>query len=135
MAQDKGNVIQDVLQNGQLAWRLYTDHRVSTALKVLLPVAAFAYFLLPLDFLPDFIPVLGQLDEVAIILLLVRLFISMAPAEVVAEYRGDTATANAGTDAGASAKNKAGSGKASKNASRNGREDVIDADFRVVNDD
>lgn len=133
MAQDKdkSNVIQDVLQNGQLAWRLYTDSRVSTALKVLLPVAAFAYFLLPLDFLPDFIPVIGQLDEVAIILLLVRLFISMAPQEVVAEHRGETASAGAAAGAQNTTSSKAGS----KNAGRNGREDVIDADFRVVNDD
>ncbi|MFZ2489153.1 MAG: YkvA family protein [Anaerolineae bacterium] len=132
MAQDKdkSNVIQDVLQNGQLAWRLYTDSRVSTALKVLLPVAAFAYFLLPLDFLPDFIPVIGQLDEVAIVLLLMQLFISMAPQEVVAEHRGETASTAAG------AQSTTSSSKArSKNTARNGREDVIDADFRVVNDD
>lgn len=123
------NILQDIWQNLQLAFRLYGDPRVSILLKTMAPVVALAYIVMPIDLLPDFIPVLGQLDEVAIILLLVRLFISLAPPEVVAEYRGEApaSTANAGTGASSQAKS---SGAAPKPA----REDVIDADFRVVND-
>ncbi|MFZ2359725.1 MAG: YkvA family protein [Anaerolineae bacterium] len=121
------NVLQDIWQNLQLAFRLYGDPRVSLLLKTMAPVAALAYFIMPIDLLPDFIPVLGQLDEVAIILLLIRLFISLAPPEVVAEHRGE-APASAGS---------AGTGSTSQAKSKGpkpGREDVIDADFRVVND-
>ncbi len=70
------------------------------------PVVALAYIIMPIDLLPDFIPVLGQLDEVAIILLLVRLFISLAPPEVVAEYRGDAPASSAGS-AGSGASSQA----------------------------
>ncbi len=130
MAQANGdqanNVFQDIWQNFQLAFRLYGDRRVSLLLKMMAPVAALAYFIMPIDLLPDFIPVLGQLDEVAIVLLLMRLFISLAPPEVVAEYRGD-----APASAGAGASNQA---KSSGAAPKPAREDVIDADFRVVND-
>ena len=82
-----GNILEDILLNGQLAWKLMTDPRVTMMSKVLIPLAGFLYFISPIDFLPDFIPVLGQLDEVAILLLLVRLFIAVAPQEVVAEYK------------------------------------------------
>ena len=123
------NILQDIWQNLQLAFRLYGDPRVSMLLKTMAPVVALAYIIMPIDLLPDFIPVLGQLDEVAIILLLVRLFISLAPPEVVAEYRGhaSASTANAGAGASSQTKNSSASSKPA-------REDVIDADFRVVND-
>ena len=123
------NILQDIWQNLQLAFRLYGDPRVSMLLKTMAPVVALAYVIMPIDLLPDFIPVLGQLDEVAIALLLVRLFIALAPPEVVAEYRGEAPASTAGAGAGASSQTK-GSGATPKPA----REDVIDADFRVVND-
>lgn len=128
---EKTNILQEIWQNGQLAWRLYTDPRVSFLLKAMVPVLGLAYFIMPIDLLPDFIPVLGQLDEVAIVLLLVRLFIALAPQDVVAEYKGDAT----GAQAGPSAQSTAGSG-ASRNgaAPKTGRDDVIDADYRVVND-
>jgi uncharacterized membrane protein YkvA (DUF1232 family) len=125
------NIFQEIWQNGQLAWRLYTDRRVSVLLKALVPVAALAYFIMPIDLLPDFIPVLGQLDEVAVVLLLVRLFISLAPPDVVAEYKGEAPSGKTGPSA------QAASGASSQRhgaASKTAREDVIDADFRVVND-
>lgn len=125
------NILQEIWQNGQLAWRLYTDRRVSALLKALVPVAALAYFIMPIDLLPDFIPVLGQLDEVAIVLLLIRLFISLAPPDVVAEYKGQTASGKTGPSAQASP----GAGAQRNGAApKSAREDVIDADFRVVSD-
>jgi uncharacterized membrane protein YkvA (DUF1232 family) len=128
---EKTNILQEIWQNGQLAWRLYTDPRVSFLLKAMVPVLGLAYFIMPIDLLPDFIPVLGQLDEVAIVLLLVRLFIALAPPDVVADYKGGAS----GSQAGPSAQNAAGSGASSNGAApKTAREDVIDADYRVVND-
>jgi uncharacterized membrane protein YkvA (DUF1232 family) len=77
----------EILRNGQLAFKLMQDPRVATATKILIPVIVAAYVLSPIDLVPDFIPVLGQLDDLAIIALAVKLFISLAPPAVVAEYR------------------------------------------------
>jgi uncharacterized membrane protein YkvA (DUF1232 family) len=120
------NILQEIWQNGQLAWRLYGDPRVSFLLKAMTPVLGLAYFIMPIDLLPDLIPVLGQLDEIAVFLLLMRLFISLAPPELVAEHRSKLAGHSA--DAAGPTASAAGAGPASS------REDVIDADYRVMND-
>lgn len=121
------SILQEIWQNGQLALRLFADGRVPLMLKALIPAAALAYIIMPIDLLPDFIPVLGQLDEVAIILLLMRLFVSLAPQDVVAEYRDQKASGAAGASASSQS-------HAHDSASKASRDDVIDADFRVVND-
>ena len=123
------NILQEIWQNGQLALRLFMDGRVPLMLKALVPTAALAYVILPIDLLPDFIPVLGQLDEVAIILLLMRLFVSLAPQEVVAEHRQHMAGGAESAASGA-----APQGQRAGAAPKNSRDDVIDADFRVVSD-
>jgi uncharacterized membrane protein YkvA (DUF1232 family) len=46
-----------------------------------------AYALSPIDLIPDFIPVLGYLDELILLPLAIRLAIRLVPAEVMAEHR------------------------------------------------
>ena len=46
-----------------------------------------AYALSPIDFIPDFIPVLGYLDDSIILPLLVALTVKFIPKDVFAEYR------------------------------------------------
>ena len=46
-----------------------------------------AYALSPIDFIPDFIPVLGYLDDLIILPLLVALTIKFIPNDVFDEYR------------------------------------------------
>ena len=46
-----------------------------------------AYALSPIDFIPDFIPFLGYLDDLIILPLLVALTVRFIPADVFAEYR------------------------------------------------
>lgn len=129
-----GSFFQELLLNGQIAWHLYTDPRVSLLLKAAVPIAALLYFILPIDLLPDFIPVIGQLDEVALVLLLIRLFVSLAPADVVEEYRRGARGSDASAKTGPTpnAKTKTSSNGAGPQAPFS---DVVDAEYRVVNDD
>jgi uncharacterized membrane protein YkvA (DUF1232 family) len=46
-----------------------------------------AYALSPIDFIPDFIPVIGYLDDVLIVGLLVMLALRLVPREVWQEKR------------------------------------------------
>lgn len=74
----------------RLAWRLLRDPRVGGA-KYLLPCIAVLYLLSPVDLLPDFVPIVGQIDDlgalVLMMVLLLRSIVWMAPSAVVAEHR------------------------------------------------
>jgi len=50
-----------------------------------------AYALSPIDLIPDFIPVLGYLDELVLLPLGVLLAIQMIPAEIFTEHRRQAA--------------------------------------------
>lgn len=77
----------------RVAWRLFLDRRVAPAVKFI-PLLALVYLLSPVDFLPDLVPAAGQLDDVAIILLALRLFVHLAPPDVVARYQAEVAESN-----------------------------------------
>lgn len=69
----------------KLLWGLSKDSRVPAPAKGLL-LAALAYVVSPIDLIPDFIPVLGQLDDVAVFLVVWRMFRSLCPPEVWEEH-------------------------------------------------
>jgi uncharacterized membrane protein YkvA (DUF1232 family) len=48
-----------------------------------------AYALSPIDLIPDFIPVLGYLDEVILLPIAIALVIRMIPDPLMAEFRGE----------------------------------------------
>ena len=50
-------------------------------------IAGALYALSPIDFLPDFIPVIGQLDDIGVLLLGVKGFLRLCPSDVVAFHR------------------------------------------------
>jgi uncharacterized membrane protein YkvA (DUF1232 family) len=56
------------------------------ALNKLLPLIGIAYLLSPIDLMPDFIPLLGQLDDLGIILITIGLFIMSTPHELREKY-------------------------------------------------
>lgn len=64
---------------------LLTDRRVSTLDKLLVG-AAIAYIVAPVDFLPDFVPFLGQVDDVYLLVLALRRLMRNAGRRVVLEH-------------------------------------------------
>ncbi len=65
--------------------RLLMDRRTPISAKMLL-VAAAVYVVSPLDFVPDFLPVLGEMDDLAILLFAGSRFLSMIPPHVRHEH-------------------------------------------------
>lgn len=62
------------------------DSRTPRLAKILLGLAL-GYLLLPFDLIPDFIPVIGQLDDLFVIPVLVLLALKFVPRQVVTEKR------------------------------------------------
>jgi uncharacterized membrane protein YkvA (DUF1232 family) len=69
----------------RLAWRLLWDPQVPIWAK-LVPFIGIAYVISPIDFIPDLIPVLGQLDDIGILLLGLRVFVELVPEEIVLQH-------------------------------------------------
>lgn len=79
-------LIQDVGRHIKLIWLLIRDRRVNVFLKFL-PIASLVYLVSPVDMLPGMvIPVIGALDDAAIIWIGTSLFISLCPEEIVKEH-------------------------------------------------
>ena len=69
----------------RLVWALLRDGRVPAQQKLILAGIG-AYLFFPIDLIPDFVPVLGQLDDLAVVLLGLDLFIRSAPEAIVEEH-------------------------------------------------
>ena len=71
---------------------LVTDGRVSRGSKVLLLLGA-VWLASPIDLIPEFVPVLGPLDDAVVAALILRHVIRTAGPEVIVEHwRGDAST-------------------------------------------
>ena len=64
----------------------YRDPRVPLKAKVL-TLFVIGYFVSPIDLIPDFIPVIGQLDDLIIVPAGIALVLKWIPKEVIEEYR------------------------------------------------
>jgi uncharacterized membrane protein YkvA (DUF1232 family) len=73
--------------------RLVKDPRVNLAPKLVL-LGVLAYVALPIDLVPDFVPGLGQADDVAVLLAGLKLFLRLCPPEVVQEHVKSIAAGN-----------------------------------------
>lgn len=81
----QGNFLKEISNQFALFLKLVKDDRVPLVTK-LIPLAAFLYFLFPLDLIADFFPGLGQLDDIGVLLIAFRLFFEFSPSEVVQEH-------------------------------------------------
>lgn len=76
----------------KLLWRLQRDPRVPVKAKLALP-AVIVYVISPIDLIPDFIPFAGQVDDIYLIIIVLRWIIKEAGKEVVYErWSGDKRT-------------------------------------------
>ena len=75
----------------RLLYGLVTDNRVNSVDKLVV-AGAIAYILLPIDIIPDFVPFLGEVDDVFLLILaLQRLIANAGRAVVQAYWPGDPA--------------------------------------------
>lgn len=68
----------------RLLWSLASDARVPASRKALLGLAG-VYIVAPLDIVPEWIPVLGAIDDVAVMVLAIDVFLEGLPEGLVAE--------------------------------------------------
>jgi uncharacterized membrane protein YkvA (DUF1232 family) len=84
--QQTAGFLGDLVKQGRLVWRLLRDSRISGWAKMV-PFAGLIYLLSPIDLLPDFmVPGLSQLDDLAVILLSLKMFVELCPPGIVREH-------------------------------------------------
>jgi uncharacterized membrane protein YkvA (DUF1232 family) len=82
----QGGMIRDFIMRIKLILRLVGDRRISFWLKII-PVAGILYLISPLDIIPDIaFPLVGELDDAAILWLTNALFVELCPPEIVQEH-------------------------------------------------
>jgi len=95
MVPQQGGVVRNILNQLKLIFRLMGDRRVNFFAKII-PVGAFAYLLFPLDAIS--LPIIGVVDDAAILWLGSYIFTELCPPEVVAEHtKALAANTNANT--------------------------------------
>jgi uncharacterized membrane protein YkvA (DUF1232 family) len=78
-------MVRDAPKYAQLYRRLFADERVPKSAKAVL-VGAGVFAVSPLN-IPNFIPVIGALDDLAIMMLANGYFMKKVPADLLAEHR------------------------------------------------
>ena len=86
MVVPQGGMMRDVVKRLKLIARLMGDSRVNLFLKAL-PLASVAYLIFPFDLAPGVVfPIIGALDDAAILWLGSNLFVELCPDDVVKEH-------------------------------------------------
>jgi uncharacterized membrane protein YkvA (DUF1232 family) len=98
----QGGALKELLAKLKLIARLMADSRVPALIK-LIPIGALAYVVSPVDLVPGVtLPVIGALDDVAVLWLGAKVFIELSPPNVVAELTerlmGENTTADSGSE-------------------------------------
>lgn len=83
----QGGMMKDFVKRLKLIGRLMGDSRISAFLKVL-PLASLAYLISPIDLAPGVVfPIIGALDDAAILWIGSTLFVELCPNNVVQEHK------------------------------------------------
>jgi uncharacterized membrane protein YkvA (DUF1232 family) len=82
----QGGMLRDFVQRLKLIGKLMGDSRINFFLK-LIPIAALAYLISPIDLAPGVaLPVIGVLDDAAVLWIGSTLFVELCPPTVVKEH-------------------------------------------------
>ncbi len=103
--------LEQLTRTAQLVWRLMLDPRVPMPTKLIIPLVII-YVLSPIDLIPDLLPIVGQIDDAAVLFFGVRMFLQMCPPDVVLEHR-----------------------RALGGSTGRSGDEYVDASYRVVDDD
>ncbi|MBC8172164.1 MAG: DUF1232 domain-containing protein [Anaerolineae bacterium] len=77
---------QRVVTQLRLTWRLLRDARIPLW-KKLIPFMGLLYVVMPIDIIPDFLVVVGQLDDLGIMLFSMQMFEKSIDPLIVEEHR------------------------------------------------
>ncbi len=102
----------EIFSQIRLVWRLLNDPDVPLWVK-LVPPLAILYIISPIDILPDPVLGLGQLDDLAVILLGLKVFVELSPRGVVQRHREEL----------------------EKGMSPAPEGEIVDASYRVIDDE
>jgi uncharacterized membrane protein YkvA (DUF1232 family) len=80
------NWARNLNRDGYAIYLASRDPRMPWYAKILAVMVA-AYALSPVDLIPDFVPVIGYLDDLIILPLGIWLVVSLVPDEIMVEYR------------------------------------------------
>lgn len=85
MSESKGDEVrvQELLGMGRDVWRRLRDPTVPARHKAI-PLVALLYVVSPIDIVPDAVLGLGQLDDIAVLVIALRLFLSLSNKEPAA---------------------------------------------------
>ena len=79
--------IRDGIRRELRVYRLVLRHERTPWVSRMLLGAALAYALSPIDLIPDWLPVVGHIDDIVIVPLLVWLAVRFVPSVVIEECR------------------------------------------------
>lgn len=90
---ERVGLFRALYERSLLGWKLFWDDRVNLFLKSI-PVLSVAYLISPIDLIPQYLlvpllgpgAVVGSVDDLALVLVALNLFIEMAPPDVVMEH-------------------------------------------------
>lgn len=88
--------LSEILKQGRLIRRLLADRRVSIWPKLIIP-ATVAYIVSPIDLLSDVFLGVGQLDDIAVLLIGLKVFVELCPREIVQEHLDDLSSVISGS--------------------------------------
>lgn len=86
MSESRGDEVrvQELLGMGRDVWRRLRDPSVPARQKAI-PLFALLYILSPIDLVPDALLGLGQLDDIAVLVIALRLFLSLSNKQTAAQ--------------------------------------------------
>ena len=80
------SLLRTLIAHARLTVRLLREPGVPLLMKMV-PALAAVYVIWPIDVVPDFFPVVGQLDDLGVIVLALETFLRLCPARVVDFHR------------------------------------------------